>query len=169
MKRQAAALFPQFRAQFEVPFDKDHRADVVIGRHVFECQASPLSIATWEERTGYYNRRGYAVLWLWDEIRSGWGTSEEARVPAEVRFCHQKNYGAVYVLSRYGDLFAVHYAPVIRSSDWDGEYYDRTLKTIKAPMPRAIDRPVLHVRRGPDGHGLVHFGEGAWWKKDKAA
>jgi hypothetical protein len=173
MKRQAADLFPDFTVRFEVPFDQDHRADVVIGRRVIECQASSLSIAAWEERTRYYNNHGYAVLWIWDSVRARWNApGPEQRIPAEIRRCHQMNYGAVYAMNGSGRLFSVHYsgAPRIETSDWaDVSFSIRTPKTIKTVEGRVITNPRCWVRRGPDGHGLVHFGEGAWWKKDKAA
>jgi hypothetical protein len=79
------------------------------------------------------------------------------------------SYGAVYVLSRHGHLFSVHLGKVTRwdFSDWEGgTYSQRTPRTIKRPDALLLEQPRLHVRRGPEGHGLVHFGEGAWWKRE---
>lgn len=102
---------PPAKVELEVWFGKEHRADMVVTsgnfKMVVECQASSISIPDWSERTQYYNSKGYAVLWLWDIDRVGRGEAD-ARIPAEIRTCHYKSFGKIYVLSQYGDLISCH-------------------------------------------------------------
>src|SRR4051812_29031993 len=83
---QAGGLFGSFYrgvVDYEVSLIPKHRADVVVAvghrssaaavpqlvlegwQFVVECQASPLAVPAWEERTEAYAAEGYAVLWLW--------------------------------------------------------------------------------------------------------
>ena len=167
MKRQMGAFFTGRSIRYEVAFDPDHRADLVIGPWVVECQASPLAIEEWETRTAFYNDLGRAVLWVWDEGRFQTEDGDEYRVPAEIRHCHQQNYGTVYVLGADGELVAAHLRPVTRVyfSDYEGfEYDERKLKTIKRIDSRGVDLARGFVNAGPNRHSLVNFVSGGWWK-----
>jgi competence CoiA-like predicted nuclease len=110
MKYQISRYIKEpMQVSLEVPFGKEHRADMVItsgrDRLVVECQASAISIPNWEERNRYYNSKGYPVLWVWDLDRVG---VEDSRIPAEIRNCHYKSFGKVYVLNPEGSLLACH-------------------------------------------------------------
>lgn len=166
MKWQVGTMFAEKKVRYEVRFAPLRRADLVVGRWVVECQSSPLSIEEWEARTTFYNAAGSAVLWMWDEGRFQTLDDEEYRIPAEIRHCHQKNYGTIYVLGNDGEVVAAHFSPVVRTSynEYEDIEYDRTLKTIKYVDSRAIDPARGHVSQGPDGHDLVNFVSGGWWK-----
>lgn len=166
MKWQIGSMFAGQPVRYEVPFAPERRADLVVGACVIECQCSPLSVDEWESRTVSYNTAGFSVLWIWDEDRLHTIDGEEYRIPAEIRHCHQKSYGTVYILSGDGELVAAHFSPVVRTSysEYDGIDYDRTLKTIKYVDRLSIDDRRGWVERGPDGHKLVSFIRGGWWK-----
>jgi competence CoiA-like predicted nuclease len=168
MKWQVGQLFDSWFVQYEVPFAPERRADLVVFETwVIECQASPLSVAEWEARTAFYNRIGSPVLWVWDWDRLREVDPDEFRIPAEIRYCHQKNYGTVYVLDNNGELTAAHFASVSRTrvNDYQGVRYDYTLKTTKHIQMTPIDSIDGRITQGPDGHTLVNFVRGGWWKR----
>ncbi len=167
MKQRIGELFVGANPRFEVPIRPGHRADVVLfNRVVVECQVSPLMIAEWQARTRDYNRRGYAVLWVWDGARlgrpPGEGTGEQ-RVPAEVRHCHRRAFGRVYALCGE-ELRACHLFPAEARERCvggsRGRYVPRALRVPAFQEPRFR----LTLYRGAGGEHLAHLGEGVWWK-----
>jgi hypothetical protein len=174
MKLRIGELFAHAAPRYEVPIAPYRRADVLLyGRIVVECQASPLRIEEWEQRTRDYNQRGYAVLWVWDGARLGRPVrdgSAEQRVPAEVRRCHRHAYGRVYVLDGPA-LRACHLFPVSRrigDGGPKGIWRDRIPRSLRLPDFYAPPAR-LTLYRGVEGERLVHLGEGSWWLQRQAA
>lgn len=167
MKWQIGSLFSGQHVAYEVRFTPEHRADVVVGGWVVECQSSPLAVTEWEARTRFYNRQGKAMLWVWDEGRFQAVGIDEYRIPVEIRECHRMNYGTVYALGFDGELCAAHFSRVVRTSyyEYEGVDYDRTLKTIKYIDSVRIDPSRGFENSGPKGHRFANFVRGGWWKK----
>lgn len=181
MKSEAGAWLEskQCSVEYEVIFDGERRADVLSVSHalVVECQASAISIAEWEDRTRFYNGRGYDVLWLWDEDRLLSSPHDEEakeyRIPAEIRHCHQMSYGRIYAMGGDGEIWQWHLHKVSRGGE---EYFvpGGGGDTDIAPeySPRSIRQPQclesvgnLHHRiNGPNRHRLVALDRGVWWK-----
>ena len=171
MKASVARLFAPYRPGLEVRIGALRRADVVVGKTVVECQASPLSVAEWEARTRAYNALGYAVLWSWagarigaERIAPGWQAA--ARIPAELRNCHKMTYGRVYVMDDAGGLWSCHFDKRIHHEHYHsgGLFYPKTIRVAgfqRAPL-------ALSRMTGPEGHILGQLGDGAWWKSEAA-
>lgn len=181
MKVQIVNLFSRFDPQLEVRFGIDRRADVVARDVVIECQASAISVEEWNERTRFYNRAGFAVLWVWDEGRIGGceprpdgKPTHERRIPAEIRKAHQFTYGRVYVLDQFGDLWSCHLHDAdTRYSEWYdewGEYHDSAYQPKTLRRPGFFETPLqLLTGHGPMGHNLGFLGDRDWWNRQEAA
>lgn len=173
MKRDIGRYFEG--AEYEKAIVPGHRADVVYGSFVIECQASALSILEWERRTRNYNRAGYRVVWVWDSARLGWESRNgleyaarhdlEMRIPAEMRNCHRLSYGHLYLLDEDGSIFGTRlWSAETRTTDYDGGH-DYTPKTLKRVSVHRITDPIPWRLDGPNGHKLASFNEGVWWKR----
>lgn len=168
MKTQVARLFARMDPQYEVRFGVERRADVIVSRTVIECQASPLSTKEWNERTRFYNKRGYGVLWVWDSgmLSKLWpslGLWPEIRIPVVIRECHDLSWQRIYVLDQQGTIWSCHlFPPKARSSAQWGDYTPQTMC-----LPR-FHRTALHLRSfySDKNHRLVGLSEGAWWTED---
>jgi len=181
MKASIGHHFADYAPEYEAVVVPGRRADVTFlgggRRYVVECQESPMSIEEWEQRTADYSRYGMHVLWVWDLWRlAGKGKTiaglcsvrgiGEQRVAAEVRHCHSRSYGRVYVLDTTGDLRACHleagYTRMVDSGpSWDGgAYTPRTLKYLNF-QPTQLE-PSAFINK--HGERLVQLGEGVWWK-----
>jgi hypothetical protein len=190
MKIQLGVVFKRQPVGYERFIFPDLRADLLVaGKFVVECQASPLSVEEWHERTMRYNDKGYHVLWVWDATRAfgkklGLNLSlafppdsgdevfcldREVRPCAEIRYCHRFSYGKVYVLDYEGNLRSCHLDAVEpRESEWfeEGGVPCSALRFPKTLKEALIHRVGQRLRRfiGPHGHRLVELGEGRWWK-----
>ncbi len=169
MKEQAGKLFDS--DNYEVKLMASRRADLVIfDGIVVECQESSLSIQEWESRTKDYNAAGYPVLWLWDAARLGTPNERlENRIPAEIRHCHDRSQGRVYVLDQTGRLFACHFQPVERrESEWyeeggiarESSYTPTTLRYTHFRQTPLRPTPIVN-----DKLVLVGLGDNTWWIK----
>jgi hypothetical protein len=151
MKEQLAKLFKQrgLRYELEWPWIPGRRADIVLPdlNIAVECQASPIAIEEWEERTLDYNLQDCAVLWVWD-VRRVYGSrtggvfpanyeaqyvtywdgeqrltpEPEYRVPVEIRNCHAVSGNQILALD-VGGLLKLCYLRT--AAERNTEYYDQ--------------------------------------------
>lgn len=164
MKRDLWRMFRAegIRAKLEWEWAPGRRADIVLPEvdTVVECQASPISIIEWDERTRDYNQQGTAVLWVWDICRvfgsrkiiafppnyelgppESWKPEDsrapEYRVPAEIRHCHDMCAEHVNSLDHSGVFKVCRFLDAEeRFNEWyddDGELQERwyTPKTLR--------------------------------------
>jgi len=164
MKWHASRVFPGCEVETLVGLERI--ADLVApNKVVIECQASPLGLETWTERTAYYNTLGYAMLWLWDDRLLGTENQlGEYRVAAVLRHCHRMSYGRLYLLAG-ADVMACHLdSAASRAHEFNGESYDYYPKTLRGARFRALPVPRLVRKLSPERHILVECGDGVWWK-----
>jgi len=175
MKLQVLALFGEDKCEVEVPLIPAHRADVVYGSKkllVIECQASSIDVRDWKERTDDYNNRGIYVLWVWDLFRLAhcrtWDelSTDEARIPAEIRHCQEASWGFLYAMDVNGELRSCHLDPPLeRNTDegptWEARSYTpKTLRFIRTKVT-----PLSPCGLFGTGNLLIaQLGENTWWE-----
>ena len=182
MKLQMKAMLPS--AELEVICNPGHRADLLVGKFVIECQASPISILEWRKRIEDYNAMDYAVLWVWDLARvvgkknenksskelTEWDENPEIveyRIPAEIRECHRCSFGKVYVLNPEGKLAALHLGRVIKYNDWEDGPAEIRLKATKSLSFHSVGKVLQELVNSKEKLTLASLGEQKWWSNER--
>lgn len=176
LQMMTEAIRNRYDPRLEVQFGREHRADLVIGSVVVECQSSAISVEDWHKRTVFYNEQGYSVLWLWDQDRymprKAVARGERFfRIPAEIRACHGWT-GTIFGLAEDGPIQSVDLQSVgLRGH---GEFYNRdgevgwssgyVPKTIKEVKSTPLDAWQFGVMERPIGrYALVlDIWESSW-------